>query len=676
VEVRVRATGLNFRDVLNVLGMYPGASGPPGVEFAGVVTRVGAGVTRLSPGDEVIGIGEGTFASHVTGPASAVSLKPRALTAVEAATIPLAFLTAEWGLTDLAELQPGERVLIHAAAGGVGQAAVHLALARGAEIFATAGSEEKRDHLRAQGVRHVFDSRSDEFVGGVLAATAGAGVDVVLNSLTGELLRGSLELVRPAGRFIEIGKAEILDPADVAARHPGVRYQSFDLGAILLERPDVFQGLFERVTARFDSGELKPLATRVYPAEEVVDAFRFMAQARHIGKVVVAAARPMPSDEPVVDVAGSYLVTGGGGGVGRAVAEWLVANGAGRVVLNGRSTPTAEVSSWMERLRETGASRLEWAPGDISSMQGAAGAVSAANSTEYPLRGVFHAAGVLDDALLLDQTRDRFATVMAPKVAGAWNLHALTRRHDLDRFVLFSSVAAMLGGPGQGSYAAANAFLDALAASRAQEGLPGLSVDWGGWAGAGMTERLGDRERRMLEQQGLSLLEPQDALEELGRLMATSRHAALVAEVDWKRVAAAARSVPPILADVLAADVAASGAAGRAPAERRIDIAAFAQLGAGERRSQLTSYVCATLASVLGIRGRVLEEDAEIAHLGFDSLMAMELRNRVEADLGILVPVAQMLGSGTPGELAYHILLAVDVRPEVVSTASRESFEF
>jgi myxalamid-type polyketide synthase MxaB len=294
VEVRVHATGLNCRDVGNVLGRYPGHAGDPGEEFAGIVLRVGDGVTHVCPGDEVIGIGSGTFASHVTGPAAGVTHAPRSLSSVEAVTIPLAFLTAEWGLSDLAALQPGERVLIHAAAGGVGQAAVRLAQDCSAEIFATAGSEEQRAFLRAQGVVHVFDSRSAAFVNGIRAITAGQGVDVVLNSLSGDLVQASMDALRPGGRFIEIGTPNVTAPSEVASRVGGIQYHAFDLGAMLREQPETFQSLFSRVTARFDRGTLRPIATRVYAADEIIDAFRDMAQASQIGKVVISAGGVAP----------------------------------------------------------------------------------------------------------------------------------------------------------------------------------------------------------------------------------------------------------------------------------------------------------------------------------------------------------------------------------------------
>ncbi len=655
VEVRVATTGLNFRDVLNVLGMYPGEAGDPGVEFAGTVTRIGNNVSHVDVGDAVVGIGGGTFASHVTGPAAAVTRAPRALNAVEAATIPLAFLTAEWGLADLAALQTGERVLIHAAAGGVGQAAVHLAIARGAEVFATAGSDAKRAHLRAQGVRHVFDSRSAAFAEQIRAATDGAGVDVVLNSLSGELVPLSLGLLRPGGRFIEIGKSDLQDPAVVASQYPGVRYHAFDLGTILVEHPATFQSLFQRVTARFDAGTLRPIPTRVYPAEDIVEAFRFMAQARHIGKLVVSSGRRWGSDA-LVRGDGTYLVTGAGGGLGRTIVEWLVAQGAGAVVLSGRSAATAELAEWMARLGADGTTRLTWQSADIAQRHEAEQLFAAISTTEAPLRGIFHAAGVLDDGLLVDLAAARFRRVMEPKIAGAWHLHQLSKRFDLDFFVLFSSIAALLGSRGQGNYAAANAFLDALAESRARQGLPALSVNWGAWGDVGMASRLPERERTAMAERGLGLLDAGQAMRALTQLLRDGRHRASVVKMDWRRAVQTSPRVPPLLSRLLSAPTAPSNAPSTTAARPHLDLATLAAGDATSARETLLPYICATLGNVLGLRGKTIAPDDLIAQLGFDSLMAMELRNRLEAETGTVVPVAQLLGSATPADIAEAML--------------------
>jgi NADPH:quinone reductase-like Zn-dependent oxidoreductase/acyl carrier protein len=594
---------------------------------------------------------------------------PPNLTFEEAVTIPLAFLSAEWGLMHAGSLRAGERVLIHAATGGVGQAAVQIAQAAGAEVFATAGSDEKRALLRAQGVQHVFDSRSTSFADDILAATGGEGVDVVLNSLTGELLQRSLELLRPGGRFVEIGKAEILDGDEVSLRYPGVRYHAFDLGTILLEQPATFQALFQRVLARFEAGELQPLPVRVFAAEDVVDAFRFMAQARHIGKVVVAGGRitgaPIRAD-------GVYVVTGASGGVARSIIEWLVAQGAGRIVLNARSEAPRELREWLERLG--GDTRIDWHAGDVAERLVADELIAHASASELRVRGVFHCAGVLDDGLLDDQTRARFARVMAPKVAGAWNLHCATRTlPELDHFVLFSSIAAQLGGPGQASYAAANAFLGALAVRRRQLGLPGTAIEWGAWGGAGMATRLSERELRLLTDRGLGFLAPDRATRLLQRVLDDGHSHVLAAQLNWQRVAASTTS--PLLQRMRRPGDAAPDTGRSAPRQGAVptDLAA---LPAAERQRVLGDYVCTALGAVLGVRTGTLTTDAEIAQFGFDSLMAMELRNRIEADLRLIVPVSDLLECVTPEDLAVRLMLRRDEEePAGVGATGEQKWE-
>lgn len=669
VEVRVRLAGLNFRDVLNVLGQYPGDPGLPGIEFVGTVTRVGPGVEDVSPGDRVMGIGAGTLASHVVVAQHAIVPIPAGLTTVEAATIPLAFLTAEYGLSRLASLQPGERVLIHAAAGGVGQAAVQIAMAAGAEVFVTAGSDYKRDFLRGQGWAQVFDSRDPAFADQLLAATGGEGVDVVLNALTGEMLRRSLALLRPGGRFLELGKAEILDPAEHDAINHGITYIPYDLGTLLLDSPEEFAGLFRELVARFEAGGLRPLPSRVFPAEEVVGAFRHMAKARHIGKIVVRSGRPLSPQEPEIAADVAYLVTGATGGVGRQVVEWLVGNQAGAVTLVARSEPEAEFETWLESLRQHSSTRLQWFRGDVADPTDAERAVEAAGGTGLPLRGVFHCAGATDDGLLEGQSRDRFSRVFRPKVAGAWNLHKATATLELDHFVLFSSTSGLLGGPGQSGYAVANAYLDALAAARVNRGLAALSIAWGAWDGAGMAARLSDTELRMLESRGLGFLSPEQAIQAMESLLSETGASGMVAEIDWSKIAASVPQVPPLLESLLSGG---RYSGDHSPAERPrllLDVAELDAMEPAARLEQVGRYVQSALAGVLRLDPDKLDTRADIADYGFDSLLAVELRNRIEKEVGVLMPASALLTCRTPaalGKALYDMIAGTAAVPESV----------
>ena len=292
VEVEIRSAGLNFREVLKALGVYPGdprAAGEPVTfdgDLAGRVVAVGAGVAGLSVGDDVLGTGTSILGSHATLPVHLIAKKPAALSWDEAATIPIAFLTAHYALHRAGRIQRGERILIHAAAGGVGLAAVMIAQAAGAEIFATAGRPEKRDYLHSLGVKHVMDSRSLQFADDVMEATGGEGVDLVLNSLAGEYLVKSVGVLREFGRFLEIGRKDIYEDASLGL-FPFRRNLSFHAIDLQPMAPDGLAALLEETLRPFHEGHLSALPFRRFEVDEVQDAFRTMRRALHIGKIVI-----------------------------------------------------------------------------------------------------------------------------------------------------------------------------------------------------------------------------------------------------------------------------------------------------------------------------------------------------------------------------------------------------
>ena len=524
VQIRVHMTGLNFRDVLNALGMYPGDAGPLGGECVGRITAVGEDVERFKIGDTVLAIAGGSFSKYVLTPADWVIAKPQGLNDEQAATIPIAFLTAYYGLYRLAGIKKGERVLIHAAAGGVGMAAVQLAQWVGAEVFGTAGSPEKRAYLKFLGVDHVMDSRTLDFADEIMAVTGGRGVDIVLNALAGEFIPKSFSVLAPGGRFIEIGKAEIWDDQKVAGVKPGVSYTAFDLGEVILQDSQLVGEMFAHLLEGFQEGSLKPLPFRVFPIEESVDAFRFMAQARHIGKVVVSQQHMLEAEESVrankFSSEAIYLITGGLGGLGLQVANWMIGQGARHLVLMGRSAPGTEALKAIAAMEERGAV-VTVARGDVSRPSDVERIFSEIESKSIPLRGIIHAAGILDDGVLMQQQWPRFAKVLAPKVRGAWLLHHCSRDLPLDFFILFSSVSAVLGSAGQANYAAANAFMDALAHYRRAQGLPGLSINWGPWDKIGMAAGLKGQDRSRMADRGISPIDPEHGLKVVDLLLRT-----------------------------------------------------------------------------------------------------------------------------------------------------------
>jgi NADPH:quinone reductase-like Zn-dependent oxidoreductase/acyl carrier protein len=522
VEIEVEAAALNFRDVLKALGMYPSEPGAPfwlGDECSGVVRRVGREVTEFVPGDRVIAIGPGSFGSRVTVLSDYVVHMPDGLTFEQAAAIPIVWLTTHYALNHLSNLAANERILIHSAAGGVGLAAIQFAQLAGAEIFATAGSKRKRAYLRSLGVKHVYDSRSLEFADRIRSATNGEGIDVVLNSLAGDYIPTSMSLLRPMGRFVELGKIDLYQNSKLGLWpfRNGLSFTAVDMSWLMEHQPARCKTLLQEIVSGFEAGRLKPLPVEVFSLADAEGAFRMMAQAKHIGKIVlnVKEAAPPPAAaqraRSLFRRNASYLITGGLGGVGLELAEWLVDQGARNLVLAGRSgvsSPQAELT--VARLKQRGA-RVDVVKADVVREADVAELMQFIDTTLPPLRGVFHAAMVLDDALLLQLNDRRFLRVVEPKAYGAWNLHQHTKSLQLDHFVLFSSLASFVGNVGQANYSAANAFLDGLAHYRRALGLPGLVVNWGPIGEVGFVAR-NPEIARQLERMGFVGYKPADAL--------------------------------------------------------------------------------------------------------------------------------------------------------------------
>jgi acyl transferase domain-containing protein/acyl carrier protein len=677
VEIAIAAGGLNFIDVLKALGIQPGiAEGvipPLGGECAGRVVAVGAGVEHLREGDEVVALTPsvyrtGMLASHALTPAALAAHKPAALSMEEAASIPLAFLTAWYGLHNLGRLRRGERVLIHAGAGGVGLAAIQIARQAGARVFATAGSAEKRKFLESIGVEGAFDSRSAAFLADVREATGGEGVDLVLNSLAGELREAGVAALAPYGRFIEIGKRDLYEnqPMALGPFRRNLSFFALDLAAMLEERTEEVSDLLREVMAQFEAGHLRATPVTPFPASRAAEAFEFMAGARHIGKIVVTfdePAAPVRSRKFSFRPDAGYLITGGLGGIGLHVAEWMVENGARHLALAGRSAPSPDAHRVIARLEAAGA-RVRTFRADLSRDEDAARLVQAFGAGEPPLRGVFHAAAALDDALLLDVDLRRWPDVMAAKAYGAWRLHRLTEDAGLDCFVLFSSIAAVLPQPGHGSYAAANAFLDGLARHRRTRGLAGLSVNWGGWRGTGLARTTGaDRSMAEYAARGLQPFSPRQGVEAIGALLHRDATGALVTPIDWRTLAAAygREGVPPMLQDLLARNVSRE-AETLADAKRDIRSAPPEM-----RRDALETHLCGELSSVLRLSVDRIDRKKRLGAMGLDSLMAVAFVRRLSASLGVLIPATAAFNYPTIEALAGHVAARMGLELEAVT---------
>jgi NADPH:quinone reductase-like Zn-dependent oxidoreductase len=654
VRLAVRAAGMNFRDVLIALDVYPGDA-ELGSEGAGVVTEVGPGVTDVRPGDRMLGLLRGGFGPVAVADRRLLVRMPAGWSFAEAAALPVAFLTAYHALVDVARLRPGESVLVHAAAGGVGMAAAELARHLGATVLGTA-SPGKWAALRGLGLKdeQLASSRGLEFEERLLRATAGAGVDVVLNSLAGEQVDASLRLLPRGGRFVEIGKTDLRDPRVIARDHPGVSYGAFDL---TLVPPDRIQEQLAEVVSLLERGALRPPPVTCWDVRRAPDAFRFVSQARHVGKVVLTLPRAL-------DPEGTVLVTGATGGLGGPLARHLVtAHGARHLLLAGRRGPDAEGAAELERELLALGATVTLAACDVADRE-ALRSLLAAVPGERPLTAVVHAAGVLDDGVLRSLTPERLERVLRPKVDGAHHLHELTRNLDLAAFVAFSSAAGTFGSAGQGSYAAANAFLDALAQRRRQQGLPATSLGWGLWAQAtAMTGGLGEADRRRMRRMGIAALSTPEGLALFDAALGAEEPVLLPVRVDAAalRTAAGAGTLPPLLRPLVPAEER------RRPRAGTIDGSTLRQrlatVSERERERVLLDLVGSQVATVLGPESaEAMEPSRAFKDLGFDSLTAVELRNRLNVSTGLRLPATLVFDHPSPLALARHLrtLLAPD----------------
>jgi thioester reductase-like protein len=685
VEIEVCAAALNFRDVMKALGIYPAEAEDAmllGDECAGRIVRVGEGVTQFKIGDEVMALAAGCFGTHVTTVVHAVLLKPAHLTMEEAATLMVTYLTAFYALSHQGRMTKGERVLVHAATGGVGQAAVRLAQATGAEIFGTAGSAEKREFLKKIGVKHVLDSRTLTFAEEIMRITHDEGVDLVLNSLAGEAIHQSLSLLRQYGRFLEIGKRDIYGNTKVGLFpfRKNLSYHAIDLGHALDPRNS--KPIMGSLKKLFTSRKLPALPYRTFPLSDAANAFRYITQARQIGKVVltVADARvSLTADAPAANIElrpdATYLVAGGLGGFGLALSQWLVEKGARHLVLSSRSgISTDEARDGVAAMQAAGAS-VTVIKSDVSDPVGVTAMLQEIQASHPPLRGVFHVAMVLDDGLIPQLNTERFQKVTTPKINGAWNLHLLTKDLPLDHFVMFSSVASIIGSPGQANYAAANAFLDALANHRRMQGLAALTVNWGVMSGVGYVAR-----HKKLEEHfariGWAGLSPAQTLPILGRLMQQPGISQMmVSQIDWAKWAAL---TPAIISTPRYALLTTEDALKQHQSDDSNWLRdSVLRAAPAEQLGILETFLREQVAKVLRTSPGKIDSKRPLNEIGIDSLMAVELIHQIESLTGIAIPTGQLMG-GAPtvlklAEILLNILTGGKTEPAAVASSQETS---
>ncbi|MFK7835027.1 MAG: SDR family NAD(P)-dependent oxidoreductase [Sulfitobacter sp.] len=684
VRVRVSAVGLNFRDIMAVTGLLPiEAEQKPawqnlGLEFGGVVDAVGEDVTDFKPGDRVMGLGKRCLQRFMTIDPRALTLVPDHVTLAEASTIPSAFATAHYALNHVGRMRKGDKVFIHVATGGVGTAAVQLAQAAGAEIFATAGSPAKRRLLKELGVPHVMDSRSLKFADDVMRITKGKGVDILLNSLPGDYIAKGLDIMAPYGRFLEIGKRDVYEDASIGmkALRRNVSVSVLDLAAMGEERPDLMGDLFAELSQMLEDQTLSALPLTEFPVDQVSKAIRYMSQAKHVGKVVVSLeadtfrVRRDENRAVALSAQGSYLITGGTGGFSLGMADWLSRAGAGHLVLASRSGTIAKAGEKaVAKLRKRG-TQVSVIAFDISDAAAVESFVSESLATDMPLKGVVHGAAVIQDGFANQLSEDMITGVLSPKIKGGWNLHRAFAKAGVepDFMIGFSSIAQAVGSAGQTNYIAGNAFLDALAHYRVSLGRTGTAIDWGVIGDAGFVARNAAL-ASYLESVGQFGLTHKDCVKAMELAISRDAPAFVFSRADWPQVARAnpALGNSPRLASVLRSE-------GGGTTEVR---ARLMELSGDELIEAAEDYIKDEITNVLKIDKSVIQVERPMSELGLDSLSSFELKIRIETALEATIPVSKFLQAPSIRELSTMLGAEIEgiQRAEAAAAAAGDSAE-
>lgn len=661
VRIRVEAAGVNFRDTMKALGIYPVTSDLDmilGDECAGEVTETGGAVAGLGPGDKVIAVTPGCFAGEVVAKHSRVVRRPTGVSANEAATVPVVYLTALYALRDIGRMRHGDKVLIHSAAGGVGLAAVKLAQRAGAEVLATAGSENKREALRRTGVKHVMDSRTLAFRDEVMRATAGRGVDIVLNSLAGEFLVQSLACLAPGGRFLEIGKRDLYENSKIglAAFRANQSFTAIDMAQVLQDQEKT-RALLLDIAEMLAKKEIDPLPLRASPLEDAAAALREMAQGTHLGKLVLEvppSAEPPANLSPPFHADATYLVTGGVRGFGLATADWMVSQGARHLALVGRSEQeSAALSTARERWQESGVEARFFAA-DLADRNEVEKIFAGIKQTMPPLRGIVHAATRYESATMANADEENLRASFGAKSIGAWNLDACSADLPLDFFVLYSSVAGVLGNAGQAGYAAANAFLQGLAAKRRASGKPALVVHWGALSDAG---HVADNAAiaSLLESRGLGGMTAAESTAALGQIIRSGAAEAMVARIRWEDAAGLGIGADaPRLRELITTSGGGTSVGGKTARE------AILALPQAERLAAMIADLTAQLSEILRLPEASIEPASPLKDLGLDSLISIETVIRIERRFAVSLPQGWIAADITLGDLAAKLLHLIE----------------
>ena len=668
VEIQVHVTGLNFKDLLKCYGRLPRlitentyTGDARGMECSGTVVRKGSAVKHFEIGDHVIAAFPGTFSSYITMPTSFIMRKPEILP-FEKSPIMIGFITACYCLMDVARLQKNEKVLIHNASGGVGLAAIQVAKQIGAEIYATAGSDDKRNYLRSLGIKYIYNSRTLEFAEQIKKDTQGYGVDAIIGAVSGNSLQKGFSLLAPYGRYLELGKKDIAENNSLRMLrfNENVSFYGIDIDRVMLDRPQVIRRVFRKIKRGFEEGYYHPIPVTVFPASDVHKAFHYMATSRHIGKIVIrmngeqVPIRIARSQDEGLKQNGTYIVSGGTRGLGLAISQWLAEKKVRQLVLVSRNGVNSELTQdTIAAIQEKGTAVYR-ASVDITSEEQVAKLFTHVNSSMPPVRGVFHCAAVVDDGLLVNLDKSRFETVMAPKVRGTMLLHQYTKDLDLDFFVSSSSISSLIGNPGQANYAAGNAFLDAFAHFSRARGKPATTINWGIFSDQGVVARNGEL-KRLLQNMGIRAFNNADIFRILEAILHKKPTQIGAFEVDWRKWASLGSGKPR---SSLFFDLVESCGKEVSETHKRF-LETMSKLDSQQQHDYLLQQFKMHIGKVLRFPTEKIDVHCSIEAMGIDSLMAAELRLIIIKEFGVELSAAELLQNITISQICGRILTRI-----------------
>lgn len=669
VSIEVRSAGLNFSDVLKAHGLYPEVTTSDatfGGECAGIVRAIGSSsgkiLKNLHIGQRVIALAQNCFASHVTAPAPYVFPIPQNMSFNDAAAIPIVFLTAQYALIELGQLKRGEKVLIHAASGGVGLAAIQIARHLGAEIYATAGNEEKRAYLRSIGVSHIMDSRSLTFADEILRITDGLGIDMVLNSLSGEAIAKGISILKPFGRFIEIGKRDIYSDAKLGMRvlRNNISFSAVDLEQAIKINPSMVTKVFQDVIEGFMAGYLSAIPVKSFPINKIQDAFRFMSKALHLGKVVLNNDIPfieveLPPEPITVKPSATYLIIGGAGGLGAEFAHWLQKKGATEIVFISRNAVKSQAAQDIKKELQDHYCSVNCFNADVGDRKQLKSVLQHINASFPPIKGIIHAAMIIQDATIANIDRATHMAVTRPKRLGLWNLHELTLNYKIDFFLMLSSVSTILGSPGQASYAGANSFVDALAHYRRGIGLSALSVNLGSIADIGYVSR--NKELiKYLSAIGIPPLNPSVIMDSLEEILAFDVPQIGIARIEINRLAV----INGLHKQARFNGLLQSSGQGIGLGEDKFLLKRIQAAPIDSRFDIFLAMLCEQIKKIINLDESTIDIEVPISDLGFDSLMTYELISWIDQSFGLRVSPADFNLNPSTKELACILLKRIE----------------